>query len=130
MASLQELFERIEKQCPELSSAVTIVVKKIVSLRPCVSEPHAIEARCAELILAIEDLGKLFPDRMLTKSEALACLNSIQPPNPQIMASAKHWSMLANAGTRSMNHSLIKYIDSLREMYTENRYAVDMYGSK
>ena len=33
VANIQELFNRIEKQCPELSSAVSIVVKKIVGLR-------------------------------------------------------------------------------------------------
>ena len=53
IANLNELFDRIEKQCPELGSAVTIVVKKIVGLRPCGSEAHAIESRCSELILAI-----------------------------------------------------------------------------
>ena len=85
VADLNELFDRIKKQPPELGSAVTIVFKKIVGLRPCGSEAHAIESRCSELILDIQDLYNLFPERELTKSEALACLNSIHQPTPQIM---------------------------------------------
>ena len=106
------------------------MVKKIVGLQPCGSEAHAIEARCSELILAIQDLNNLFPNRELAKSEALACLNSIHQPNPQIMNMAKAWSILADAREKPIKQSLSEYIDSVREMYTENRYAVAMYGQE
>ena len=122
------LFDRIEKQAPELGSAVTVVVKKIVGLRPCGTEHHAVEARCAELILAIQDLHNLFPERELTKYEALACLNSLQTATPQIMAMAKQWSLEAEAGGASIKNKLSEYIDQVREMYLETRFAVSMYG--
>ena len=126
--NLPGLFDRIEKQTPELGSAVTVVVKRIVGLRQCGSEGHAIELRCSELILAIQDLHNLFPTRKLTKSEALACLISLHSPTPQIMALAKTWSVVADAGGNSINSSLSEYIDKVREMYSETRYAVQMYG--
>ena len=126
--NLPALFDRIEKQTPELGSAVTVVVKKIVGLRPCSSEGHAVEAPCSELILAIQDLHNLFPTRELTKSEALACLNSLHMPTPQIMAMAKQWSITAEAGGTSIKDKLSEYIDQVREMYSETRFAVSMYG--
>ena len=126
--SLSVLFSRIEKQTPELESAVTTVIKRICGLKPCSTESHAVEARATELILAIQDLTKLFPTRELNKSEALMCLASLQHLDPHIMAMAKKWSTDAAAGGAAIKNKLSEYIDSVREMCSEARFAISVYG--
>ena len=50
--TLSALFSRIEKQTPELGSAVHVVVKRIVGLRQCGTDGQAIEDRCSKLRMA------------------------------------------------------------------------------
>ena len=127
--SLPALFSRIETQCPELESAVTILIKRICGLRACSTESHAVDNRCAELILAIQDLKKLFPLYKLNKSEALTCLASLHTLNPTIMAIAKRWSEAAKiTGNHSIRDELSVYIDSVREMSAEARFAIALHG--
>ena len=82
VTSLGQLFRRFETQCPSLDSVEVLVVARITTLKPSGSEPHQIEARCSEVILALEDLNLLFPYWVLTKSETLACVIKVGPKSP------------------------------------------------
>ena len=123
VTTLQQLFSRFEVQCPSLESVEIIVVGRITTLKHCGKEPHQIEARCSEVILAIEDLGLLFPYRILTKTEAMACVIKIGPQSPDLMKTVAFWLCLSNSGEKLMNASLYEHLNEVQNMNVESRMA-------
>ena len=131
ITSLEELFRKLEHQCPSIDSVVPILIKRIVALPPCGADGHQIEMICAELLLAIEDLKVLFPQCLLSKTEALASIATVGLPEqnitPTTMTTVAEWEGMASAGTKTMNKSLFDYLKSLQKMYVDLRMARHMY---
>ena len=131
-STLPELMHRIGQAVPDLRSAVSVVVAKI-SGQPILTsqDPHVREARATELTLALEDLFKLFPERDLVKSEAIASLISIQPLDVHAMDLVNGWVDEAERpGGLPIKRNLYRYLERLKQMSAEARFITQTLGNR